>query len=308
LIDDLKTEEAISTVRACRIVGLSTSAAYYKSRKDDSQVIAKLQDLAEKHPTRGFGVYFGRIRNEGLVWNHKRVKRVYDLLKLNLRRKHKRRLPNREKLPLEQPNSINQKWSMDFMSDALTDGRKFRTFNLIDDFNREVLAIEADTSLPAQRVVRVLERVIWERGKPASIRVDNGPEFISHRLEEFCKKQNIVLQFIKPGKPMQNGYIERFNRTFREDVLDAYLFNSLKQVRTLSDEWKKDYNAYHPHKSLGRLSPIGYRQAVESGKLPLLKCPPEFTTCNSGANNNSCIENNLNLNIINSQKSNIDLS
>ena len=308
-MEEVKAESSISTVRACRIVGLSTSAAYYKSRKDDSEVITKLQDLAEKHPTRGFGVYYGRIRNEGLIWNHKRVKRVYDLLKLNIRRKHKRRLPNREKIALEQPDSINKKWSMDFMSDALTDGRKFRTFNLIDDFNREVLAIEADTSLPAKRVVRVLERVIWEKGKPESIRVDNGPEFISHALETFCKEQQIHLQFIKPGKPMQNGYVERFNRTYREDILDAYLFNSLKQVRELSDEWAKDYNSFHPHQSLNRLSPIGYRQAVESGKLPQRKCPPEFTTCNSGSNNNNdSVVKFLTSNINNPLKSTSELS
>jgi putative transposase len=297
-VENVKAEASISTVRACRIVGLSTSAAYYKTRKDDSEVIAKLQSLAEKHPTRGFGVYYGRIRNEGLKWNHKRVKRVYDLLKLNMRRKHKRRLPNREKIALEQPRSINKKWSMDFMSDALTDGRKFRTFNLIDDFNREVLAVEADTSLPAIRVVRVLERVIWERGKPESIRVDNGPEFISHTLETFCKEQEINLQFIKPGKPMQNGYVERLNRTYREDILDAYLFNNLIQVRALSDEWAKDYNEFHPHKSLNRLSPIGYRHAVESGKLPTPKSSAEFTTFNSGSNNN-CNVKDLTSNILN---------
>jgi putative transposase len=307
-MEEIKSEESISTVRACRIFGLSTSAAYYKSRKDDSEVIAKLQDLAAKHPTRGFGVYYGRIRNEGLIWNHKRVKRVYNLLRLNIRRKHKRRLPNREKIALEQPDSINKKWSMDFMSDALTDGRRFRTFNLMDDFNREVLAIEADTSLPAKRVVRVIERVIWERGKPESIRVDNGPEFISHTLEVFCKDQGIHLQFIKPGKPMQNGYIERLNRTYREDILDAYLFNSLKQVRELSDEWTKDYNAFHPHKSLNRLSPIGYRHAVESGKLPARKCQQEFTTCNSSSDNNNSVVKILTSNIINLQKSNLDLS
>lgn len=306
-MEDVKAEASISTVRACRVVGLSTSAAYYKSRKDDSEVIAKLQSLAEKHPTRGFGVYYGRIRNEGLKWNHKRVKRVYDLLKLNMRRKHKRRLPNREKIALERPGSINKKWSMDFMSDALTDGRKFRTFNLIDDFNREVLAVEADTSLPATRVVRVLERVIWERGKPESIRVDNGPEFISHTLETFCKGQEINLQFIKPGKPMQNGYVERLNRTYREDILDAYLFNNLIQVRALSEEWVKDYNAFHPHKSLNRLSPIGYRHAVESGKLPTRRCQAEFTTFNSGSNNNGNVKD-LNSNIVNPQKSNSTLS
>jgi putative transposase len=307
-VEEVKTETSISTVRACRIVGLSHSAAYYKSCKDDSEVITKLQSLAEKLPTRGFSVYYGRIRNEGLVWNHKRVKRVYDLLKLNIRRKHKRRLPNREKIALGQPDSINKKWSMDFMSDALTDGRKFRTFNLIDDFNREVLALEADTSLPARRVVRVLERVIWERGKPQSIRVDNGPEFISSTLETFCKGQQIQLQFIKPGKPMQNGYIERFNRTYREDVLDAYLFENIKQVKLLTEEWMEDYNQLHPHSSLKGLSPVGYRHAVESGKLSIAKASAEFTTLNSGSNNNSCDANNLTSNIIKPLKSNNNLS
>lgn len=302
-MEEVKTEQSISTVRACRIVGLSTTAVYYKNRKDDSEVIAKLQSLAEKHPTRGFGVYYGRIRNEGLVWNHKRVKRVYDLLKLNIRRKHKRRFPNREKLSLEQQASINQNWSMDFMSDALTDGRKFRTFNLIDDFNREVLAVEADTSLPAKRVVRVLERVIWERGKPSFIRVVNGPEFISSTLEAFCKDQGITLQFIKPGKPMQNGFVERLNRTYREDVLDAYLFQTLIQVRVISEEWLADYNAYHPHQSLQGYSTFGYRHAVESGKLYPAKTSTEFTTCNSGSNNNSSVINNLTSNITNPLKS-----
>jgi putative transposase len=307
-VEEVKAETSISTVRACRIVGLSTSAAYYKSRKDDSVVITKLQTLAEKYPTRGFGAYYGRIRNEGLKWNHKRVKRVYDLMHLNIRRKHKRRLPAREKIPLEQPDTINQKWSMDFMSDALTNGRKFRTFNLIDDFNREVLAIETDTSLPATRVIRVLEQVIYWRGKPNSIRVDNGPEFISHTLEVFCKDQHIQLQFIKPGKPMQNGYIERFNRTYREDVLDAYLFENIKQVKLLTEEWMEDYNQLHPHSALKGLSPIGYRHAIESGKLNPAKSPAEFTTFNSGSNNNSSDLNNLTSNILNPLKSNNNLS
>lgn len=250
-------------------------------------MIARLQALAEKYPTRGFWVYYGRIRNEGLIWNHKRVKRVYDLLKLNLRRKHKRRLPAREKLSLAQPDGINKNWSMDFMSDALTDGRKFRTFNLIDDFNREVLAVEADTSLPAKRVIRILERIIWERGKPESIRVDNGPEFISNIMEVFCKDNGIRLQFIKPGKPMQNGFVERFNRTYREDVLDAYMFRDLKEVKDLSDEWMKDYNHFHPHGSLGGYSPVGYRLAVESGKLSARKSAAEFPTCHSDYNNDN---------------------
>lgn len=290
-MDEAKQEYSISTVRACAIFSLSTSAYYYKSCKDDSEVIIKLQNLAESHPTRGFGVYFGRIRNEGLRWNHKRVKRVYNKLKLNLRRKHKRRLPKREKVPLEQQVEINKKWSMDFMSDALTDGRKLRTFNVIDDFNREVLTIEADTSMPAIRVIRVLERIFWERGKPEGIRVDNGPEFISHALESFCSDNQIQLQFIKPGKPMDNGYIERLNRTFREDILDAYLFSSIDQVNELSKKWMEDYNKFHPHSSLNGYSPIGYRQAVESGKLTTHKAWQSLPHSTASSNNNDITKN-----------------
>lgn len=306
-MEEAKAECSISTVRACRIMSISRSAAYYKKRKDDSEVIAKLEQLAQKLPTRGFSVYYGRIRNEGLQWNHKRVKRVYKLLKLNIRRKRKRRLPQREKVPLQQPHSINQKWSMDFMSDALTDGRKFRTLNIIDDFNREVLALEADTSLPARRVVRVLERVIAERGKPQGIRVDNGPEFISSTLERFCKEQDIALQFIKPGKPMQNGYVERFNRTYREDVLDAYLFDKLSQVRIQNEEWMEDYNYFHPHSSLGGKSPVGYRQLLNCGKLPAHRPALSLPQSNSSYNNSNNDLEELNLNIVNQLQSKTDL-
>jgi putative transposase len=231
---------------------------YYKSCKDDSEVIDKLTELANKHPTRGFDNYFGRIRNEGLVWNHKRVKRVYNLLKLNLRRKRKRRLPARVKEPLVQTEFMNQTWSMDFMSDALVSGRKVRLLNIMDDFNREVLAIEVDTSLPGERVVRVLEQVIDWRGKPNEIRVDNGPEFISYSLVDFCNKNAIRIKYIQPGKPVQNAYIERLNRTIREDVLDAYLFDDLQQVRILVEKWMEDYNTKFPHQSLKGLSPRDY--------------------------------------------------
>jgi putative transposase len=239
---------------------------YYKSRnqRDDSMVMDKLAELSEKHSTRGFDNYFGRIRSEGLPWNHKRVKRVYNLMGLNLRRKRKRRLPERVKEPLLQPGEINQVWSMDFMSDALTSGRKVRTLNVIDDFNREALAIEVDTSLPAERAVRVLENIIYWRGKPKTVRVDNGPEFISTTFRGFCGNNGIRIQYIQPGKPVQNAYIERFNRTFREDVLDAYLFKSIKELREISKNWMQDYNANHPHQSLGGKSPW---KVVNSGKL-----------------------------------------
>lgn len=150
------------------------------------------------------------------------------------------------------------------MSDSLVDGRKFRLLNVLDDFNRESLCIEADTSLPSLRVIRVLERLIKQRGKPANIRVDNGPEFISHKLEQWCGEKKITLQFIQPGRPMQNAYIERKNGSIRRELLNAYLFYSLSEVRVMCEEWREDYNIERPHKSLGFLSPLRYHERWQS--------------------------------------------
>ena len=236
-------------------MGIARSMWYYQSCKDDSLVENKLSELADRLPTRGFQVYFGRIRQEGLIWNHKRVKRVYDKLGLNMRRKKKRRLPSREKQSLQVPGEMNKTWSMDFMQDSLESGRKFRTLNIIDDYNREALAIEVDTSLTGERVVRVLESIIQWRGLPKEIRSDNGPEFISVALNDFFEKRNIQHRFIQPGRPMQNAFIERFNKTLREDVLDAYIFESITQVKEITEKWLKDYNENHPHESLGGISP-----------------------------------------------------
>lgn len=214
----------VSLGRACKLINLSRSVYYYKSIRDDQPVISKLQELADKRPAEGFWKMYFRIRKESLVWNHKRVHRVYKLLKLNMKRKGKRRLPARILQPLAAVDQINASWSMDFMNDALLSGRKFRTLNLMDDYNRQALAIEVDTSLPAERVVRVLEQIVSWRGKPKRIRVDNGPEFISSKLGFWCEENGVALQFIQPGKPTQNAYIERFNGSFRKHVLDAYLF------------------------------------------------------------------------------------
>jgi putative transposase len=186
-----------------------------------------------------------------------RVRRIYRELKLNIRRRAKKRLPERVKQPLSVPTAPNQVWSIDFMSDALVDGKKFRLLNVLDDFNRESLALEADSSLPTLRVIRVMERLVSERGKPSNIRTDNGPEFINHKLQG-CKQKQITLQFIQPGKPVQNAYIERKNRTIQRELLNAYLFYSLNEVRIMCEEWRQDYNQERPHKALGYLSPIRY--------------------------------------------------
>lgn len=262
----------MSLGRACRLVNLSRSVYYYRSHRDDHPVIDKLQRLAEKRPTEGFWKMYFRLRKEGLQWNHKRIHRVYKLLKLNMKRKGKRRLPARILHPLEAVNRINASWSMDFMSDALLSGRKFRVLNLLDDYNREALAIEVDTSFRAERLVRVLEQIIRWRGKPQRIRVDNGPEFISTKLGLWCEENQINLQFIQPGKPSQNAYIERFNGSFRRDVLDAYLFETLAQVRILAEEWMNDYNYDRPHDALNGRSP------ADMLAVDLWKTPEEFPT------------------------------
>ena len=250
----LQQKYQVSVRRSCGVIGLHRSMWYYQKKKDDQPVIDKLTDLAEQLPTRGFDEYFGRIRQEGFIWNRKRVLRVYRMMRLGLRRKYKKRLPQRVKEPLVEPEAPNQTWSMDFMSDALSDGRKIRVLNIMDDYNREVLAIEVGLSFPSERVVRVLQQLNEERGLPQHIRVDNGPEFIAKAFQQYCYGK-VDIQYIQPGKPTQNAYIERLNRHFREDVLDAYLFDNLEQVNILAEDWRQDYNRNHPHKSLGRKSP-----------------------------------------------------
>jgi len=250
---------------------LPKSQYYYHSRKDDKEVIKELQQLAEQHPSYGFRKLFAYIRRAGHLWNHKKVYRVYRLLKLNKKRKGKRRLPTRVKEPLQQQREINQSWSMDFMSDSLANGSKFRTLNVIDDANREALTIEVGTSINARRVIRTLEQVINWRGKPRIIRVDNGPEYTSKDFELWAREKNISIQFIQPGKPMQNGFIERFNGSYRKEILDAYVFFELHEVRSLTEEWIKEYNNNRPHESLKNLTPIEWKKHLERKKLSNLE-------------------------------------
>lgn len=244
-------------------MGMSRTSHQYKAKpKDDKVLQTALTGLTTKHVAIGFWQCCYRLWNRGHWWNHKRIYRVYTDMKLNIRRRAKRRLPERVKLPLSTPTAPNQVWSIDFMSDSLVDGRKFRLLNVMDDYNRESLAIEVDTSLPSLRVIRVLEKLITERGCPANIRCDNGPEFISHKLEQWCNDEarKISLQFIQPGRPMQNAFIERKNGSLRRELLNAYLFYSLAEVRVMSEEWRIDYNTERPHKSLNYLSPLTYLQ------------------------------------------------
>lgn len=240
---------------------------YYETVKDDSEVEEKLRMYGEKLPARGFPEYYKRIRREGLKWNHKRVRRVYKKLGMARRRKIKRRIPNPEKKMLLQPIRPNLTWSLDFMEDRLENGRKFRTLNILDDYNREALTIEVDFSFPAYKVVKMVKRVIEWRGIPEEIRSDNGTELIAKDFELFCENSGITHIRIQKGRPNQNGYVERFNRAFREDVLDLNIFENIHQVREKTEEFLDDYNNEHPHDSLGNMSPIefmNYRKQKET--------------------------------------------
>ena len=246
----------MSISKACAVFRLSrTVFAYKPSPRDDMPIVTALLELVDAYPRYGFGKYFALLRRAGHTWNHKRVCRIYRELRLHLRRKGKRRLPNRHPLHLQTPPAANVCWSIDFMSDSLMSGQRFRTFNVLDDFSREALAIEVDTNLPAARVIRVLERIAAWRGYPEKLRMDNGPEFVSVGLADWAEQHGVELAFTQPGKPTQNSFIERFNRTFREEVLNYYVFNWLSEVRDITENWLTEYNEQRPHESLGNLTP-----------------------------------------------------
>jgi putative transposase len=230
-------------------------------------VVAALLAVVEQHGRWGFWKCFDRLRLDGRPWNHKRVHRVYCALRLNLPRRTKRRVPTRLRQPLVAPLTLNGVWALDFMHDALYGGRRFRTLNVLDEANREALAIEVGVSLPAARVVRVLDQLLALYGRPAMLRMDNGPEFLAQEFVTWSEAQGIALHYIQPGKPDQNAFIERFNRTYRAEVLDAYVFESIREVQDLTDDWLPTYNDDRPHDALGRIPPTRF--------LPRPTTPPE---------------------------------
>lgn len=249
---------SISTRRLCTAFSISLTCWRYQPKSDaiNTEIANHLMTLAEQHKTWGFGLMFLHCRNlQGKTWNHKRVYRIYCELKLNLRIKPRIRLVREKPQPLQVPSAPNAVWSMDFMHDQLTDARSYRSLNVLDDFNRELLCAEIDFSLPTKRVIQALERVFEWRGKPSVIRSDNGPEYISHALQDWALEQGIVLWFIQPGNPQQNAYIERFNRTMRYELLNVELFSSIEEVQNAATTWQWMYNHERPNMALGGFTP-----------------------------------------------------
>lgn len=253
----------LSVSRGCRCVGLSRSA-FYREVDDwtvrDADVIAALAELVQDRPSRGFWKCRKILRRQGYAWNHKRIYRVYKRMNLHLRRRAKQRLPKRHRVELYVPKLPDTVWSADFISDALWNGRRFRTFNVVDDFNREVLHIEIDTSITSERLVRIFQRLQENHGLPQVLRTDNGPEFLGEAFVTWAKTAGMAIQYIQPGKPNQNAYVERFNRTYREEILDQHLFTSLDDVLEATFWWMLEYNEERPHDSLGDRTPAEVRQ------------------------------------------------
>ncbi len=259
MAQDAKQQYGISVKLACKTFSISEVCFRYKPRLvDENQEIADwLMRLTAVYRNWGFGLSFLYLRNvKKFGWNHKRVNRIYRELELNLRIKPKKRIERDKPEPLKVPTSINETWSMDFMHDGLNDGKSYRLFNVIDDFNREGLGIEFDLSLPSERVIRALGRIIEWRGKPKIIRCDNGPEYISSKLKEWAKKSEIDIAYIQPGNPQQNAYVERFNRTVRYDWLNQEIFYDIREVKEKATQWLWHYNNERPNMALGGITPM----------------------------------------------------
>ena len=234
MAQDAVADKNVPISLACAAFRISESCYRYEAKLgcENAEIADWLIRLTDNHRNWGFGFCFLYLRNvKGHGWNHKRVYRIYCALELNLRIRPKKRTVREKPEALVVPGALNEVWSMDFMADQLSDGRSVRLFNVIDDFNREALAIDVDFSLPALRVIRSLDQVIEWRGKPVAIRCDNGPEYISGALLEWAEKRSIRIDFIQPGKPQQNAYVERFNRTVRYEWLAQYEFDRLVDMQ-----------------------------------------------------------------------------
>jgi putative transposase len=262
----MRSEVAVSERRACGLMGLWRATCRYRRRRaEDERLRQRLRELAHQFRRFGYRRLHDRLVREGWRVNHKRVGRLYRLEGLQVRKRRRKRCSSVPRLPLPAPTGANQVWSVDFMADTLSSGRKLRTLNVVDDYTRECLAIEVDTSLPGARVVRVLERLVSERGRPRQIRTDNGPEFTGRALDQWCFAKGVEQHFIQPGKPMQNGYIESFNGKFRDECLNENWFLSLGDARTIIEHWRRHYNQERPHSALGYRTPEEFAAGVKSG-------------------------------------------
>jgi putative transposase len=242
--------------RACWLLGLSRSSCRYQPRRREEEALRqRLRELAAERRRFGYRRLAVLLRREGWAVNRKRVYRVYWQEQLQVGKRPRKRRVSQQRLPLAVPGGPNERWSMDFMTDSLATGRRFRALNVLDDYTRECLRIEVDTSLGGERVARVLEELRRQRGGPKGIVVDHGPEFTSQALDRWAYQRGVRLHFIAPGKPEQNAYAESFNGKFRDECLNEHWFADLKEARGKIEGWRQDYNQRRPHSALGYWTP-----------------------------------------------------
>ncbi len=253
----------LSIRRACCLVRLSrTTQAYQrKQRNNDAALCKRIRELADSNRRWGCPTIHTVVKREGLVRNYKRTARLYYRVEqLSLRKRKRRRKAQHTRLDIKLPSKANERWAMDFVHDSLWNGRKFRVLTIMDTFTRESLRLEMDTSIGGRRVARVLNELKETRGLPKTITVDNGPEFAGKVLDHWAYTQGVTLDFIRPGKPVDNCFIERFNKTFREECLNSHYFSSLYEGRIIMGNWLKKYNEFRPHSGLKGLTPQAYRK------------------------------------------------
>ena len=251
------------------MVSVSRTVMSYSPRPNDlnDQLRQRLKTLAEKHRRYGHIRLHVLIRREGLIVNHKRTERIYRAEGLSLRIRRRRKFAAVVRNSLPPAKKQNERWAMDFIQDSLWCGRKFRTLSIVDTYSRECLNVEADTSLPGQRVVRALDRLVELKGLPESIRVDNGPEFISKVLDEWAYRNGVKLDFIRPGKPTENCYAESFHGRFRDECLNENYFSDMQEAKNKIEEWRIEYNTFRPHSSLGYKTPEEFLKDCEQEQL-----------------------------------------
>ena len=252
-------KHSVSQRRACTILQIDRSSVRYKSvRPDDTCLREAMKKVASERRRFGYRRIHVMLQRQGIVMNQKKLRRLYREEKLQVRKRGGRKRALGTRRPMLLPSRLNERWSLDFVSDAFTDGRRFRILAIVDDYSRECLALVADTSLSGLRVTRELNELIKRRSKPNTIVSDNGTELTSMAVLKWCQETNVEWHYIQPGKPMQNGFVESFNGSFRDECLNETLFTTLEEARIKITEWKEDYNQNRPHSSLGNLTPSEY--------------------------------------------------
>jgi len=251
--------KGLSERRSLSIAGMSASALRYRARPDRNvELRERIVSLAQRHRRYGVGMIYLKLRQAGQCVNYKRVERLYRLDKLQVRRRHRKKIPLSERQPLIRPGAPNEVWSIDFVFDRVASGRTLKCLTIVDDATHESVAIVAAHSMSGNHLTRVLDEICAKRGKPAVIRTDNGPEFIGKAMLNWSFRNCITMKLIEPGKPNQNAYVESFNGRFRDECLNEQWFISLAHARAVIEEWRREYNEQRPKKALGGLTPASY--------------------------------------------------